>query len=671
MPRTRAIAPLVLSVLAAVVPGALLSSASSTSPGPSDGPSVDTGLPSPAHGATAIRGMGDRIDEVAAVNHLSASELRELLKSDATAWIGAGGRIYYVEPAPDTSDPSASGPEAVAPFPLPQTFLLHSKAGSNRTIYLDFNGHTVSGTSWNAPSSEGGSNLPNGAHPAWDPAGDGAAFSNSERELVQDVWRRVAEDFAPFDVDVTTQDPGVAAIERTDAADQVYGTRALITPSTQARQFLCNSTCGGIAYLDVFDFWWTDPTFADYYQPAWVFAQGFSNNSKWLAEAVSHEVGHNLSLGHDGLTSPAAGYYDGANNDNWAPIMGVGYSQPISQWSKGDYTNANNTTQDDIALMAVAARIPFRSDEAGGTTATAAAALPTGSAYITNRTDKDVFSLGTCSGSLTLTANPVAVSPNLDIQMRLLNSSGAAVTTANPVSTRVDYDVATGMNASISTSVASGTYFVEIDGVGKGLPTASYDDYASIGAYTLTQTGCAASGVPSAPQNFTATPAGSSASLVLNWTAPASNGGSPITKYVISRAGQPDLVINPATTRTIRGLAYKTGYTFTIRARNANGDGPTATASGTTKGLPTAPTSVAATRNTGAGTITLSWLPPADTGGAPIQLYQVRIDFGEWVVKNSGTFRNHTFTGVAAGAHTVQVRCRNALGFSPAVNRTI
>ena len=220
-----------------------------------------------------------------------------------------------------------------------------------------------------------------------------------------------------------------------------------------------------------------------------------------------------------------------------------------------------------------------------------------------------MFALGTCSGSLTLTANPVAVSPNLDIQMRLLNSSGGAVATSNPVSTRVDYDVATGMNASISTSVAAGTYFVEIDGVGKGLPTASYDDYASLGAYTLTKTGCAAGGVPSAPLNFTATPAGTSASLVLHWDTPASNGGSPITRYVISRAGQPDLVIAPATARTIRGLAYKTNYTFTIKARNANGDGPTATASGTTKGLPTAPTSVGATRNTGAGTITLSWLP--------------------------------------------------------------
>ena len=35
---------------------------------------------------------------------------------------------------------------------------------------------------------------------------------------MQSVWQRVAEDFAPFDVDVTTQDPGVAAIEQTTQA---------------------------------------------------------------------------------------------------------------------------------------------------------------------------------------------------------------------------------------------------------------------------------------------------------------------------------------------------------------------------------------------------------------------------------------------------------------------
>ena len=41
-----------------------------------------------------------------------------------------------------------AAPQA-APYPYDQTFLLHSLPGANRTIFLDFDGHTVSNTGWN------------------------------------------------------------------------------------------------------------------------------------------------------------------------------------------------------------------------------------------------------------------------------------------------------------------------------------------------------------------------------------------------------------------------------------------------------------------------------------------------------------------------------------------
>ena len=64
----------------------------------------------------------------------------------------------------------------------------------------------------------------------------------------------------------------------------------------------------------------------------------------------------------------------------WAPIMGVGYYKPLVQWSKGEYAGANNTGQNDVA--AIAARAPYRTDDAGGTLATASTAY-TGTRYIT------------------------------------------------------------------------------------------------------------------------------------------------------------------------------------------------------------------------------------------------------------------------------------------------
>ncbi|KAF6260322.1 hypothetical protein COO60DRAFT_898787 [Scenedesmus sp. NREL 46B-D3] len=63
-------------------------------------------------------------------------------------------------------------------------------------------------------------------------------------------------------------------------------------------------------------------------------------NAKNTWEATSHEVGHNMGLSHDGTAS--VGYYRG--HGDWAPIMGVAYSRNVSQWSRGDYSGANNVS---------------------------------------------------------------------------------------------------------------------------------------------------------------------------------------------------------------------------------------------------------------------------------------------------------------------------------------
>ena len=46
------------------------------------------------------------------------------------------------------------------------------------------------------------------------------------------------------------------------------------------------------------------------------------------------------------------------------------------------------------------------------------------------------------------------------------------------------------MGASLARTLDPGVYYVSVDGVGNGTWTAGYDDYGSMGAYTLASTGC-------------------------------------------------------------------------------------------------------------------------------------------------------------------------------------
>src|SRR5690606_36575395 len=73
---------------------------------------------------------------------------------------------------------------------------------------------------------------------------------------------------------------------------------------------------------------------------------------KNAAEVGSHEVGHTLGLSHDGRTTPVEEYFGGhgSGDTGWAPIMGVGYYQPVAQWSKGEYASANQL-QDDLNII--------------------------------------------------------------------------------------------------------------------------------------------------------------------------------------------------------------------------------------------------------------------------------------------------------------------------------
>ena len=77
---------------------------------------------------------------------------------------------------------------------------------------------------------------------------------------------------------------------------------------------------------------------------------------------------------------------------------------------------------------------------------------------------------------------------------------------------------------------------------------------------------------------------GGQGQATVNWTAPASNGGSPITSYRVTpyigtTAQAPVSVTAPASSKTITGLTGGTPYTFKVAAINTIGTGPDSSAS--------------------------------------------------------------------------------------------
>jgi hypothetical protein len=176
-------------------------------------------------------------------------------------------------------------------------------------------------------------------------------------------------------------------------------------------------------------------------------------------------------------------------------------------------------------------------------------------------------------------------------------------------------------------------------------------------------------GAPAAPTHVTAVE--TQGYVTVNWTASASDGGSPIYAYTVtSSPNNVSIQSSPSPTFTvITGMPAGQNYTFTVTATNEAG---IASAPSTPSnqvylplGLPTAPGRLIAFGGDGSGTV--SWLPPDETGGAPISSYTVTASPGGRTATVAGSVTTATVSELTNGtSYTFTVTATTPAGTGPA-----
>ena len=333
---------------------------------------------------------------------------------------------------------------------------LSSFPTAKATIFLDFDGQFVNASSWN------------GGTPFYcTPSG----FNDAQ---ITEIFNRVAEDYRPFNVNITTD-----------------STVFLAAPLTQRIRIIITLTSswytgvGGVAYTG--SFIWGDDT------PGFVFPDRLGYSTKNVAECCSHESGHTVGLSHQakysGTCTFISPYNDGTGSGEigWAPVMGNSYGKNLSGWSNGPTPSGCTADQDNLSIITSRNGFTYRPDDYADDPSANPTLLPINNTQfsvggiISTNSDKDVFKLDfPKDGAFHLDANPFSVGPDnagadLDVKVTLLNSSMQVVQV---------YDPSSILNVTIDTVLSAGDYYVMLQGTGNINTT----NYGSLGSYTVSGT---------------------------------------------------------------------------------------------------------------------------------------------------------------------------------------
>jgi hypothetical protein len=317
---------------------------------------------------------------------------------------------------------------------------------------------------------------------------DSTKLNAQELAYIEAAWRLAAEDFAPFNVDVTTKEPS----NWSDATDfrVVFDDHA---GNAAKGDWWTSDYAGGRAIIGSFGT--TAPNVAFMWHQYYTLdGQHSSLLPKILGDGASHEAGHGYGLQHNYLLNGGNIYASSVG------LIMVGSGAPPGYRERHVWTSGKNVSgndQDELAILSTA--LGYRSDDHGATVATGTTGSQSGSkcwasGVIGQMNDVDVirFTLGS-SGLATFNVNVIPqVQPNvpgigtgdvyyanLDAKLTLLDSAGNpavdALGSPVPVASPTG-DSLLGYSPRITARLNSGIYGLKIESAGL---------YGSVGQYTV------------------------------------------------------------------------------------------------------------------------------------------------------------------------------------------
>lgn len=427
---------------------------------------------------------------------------------------------------------------------------LQSRPGAVNVILVDYWGGVVTGTAWNDTPTEGthivGQPIPYDEFNVNGPRGGTDDFTANEKSIMYTGWASMAEDYAPFNVNVTTS---LSIFNSTPVSQRA---RLIVTPTIE---WYTPEQAGGVAYVGVFN------QQTNYFKVGWSWAQ----DSSQIGQINSHEAGHIMGLSHDGYVNPPTQleYYTG--HGNWSSIMGGNSPFDVngslqgfrdySHWNNGSYNFANNTADNDISD--IASVLGVVADDVANSNITAQLLDIEGSSYLglihpqALGADTDVFRIQQAATStVTLEVKPAFVdinsvqsAQNLSMRVQLTNESDQLIAQAlpneDPLLNRLSFNQ----------TLTPGTYYLSIENESYNTsPATGFPEYGNGGFYSIDVSGGFNSTEPDLMVSSIQIQPGSlqpDSGELVSLDVTATNGGfDAVTQYTVSFYQSVDTVID-------------------------------------------------------------------------------------------------------------------------------